>query len=675
MKKLFSHMHEHLLKHPCKYIGLAVFCKVMLLGFLAVPILQTIQHIYAQVPTYTITTSAGGWGSITPTTEVNEWKDITIYMTPETRYGVSNLAIDKIWKNYNPPIPGVQTYTFVKVTANHDISVSFGLLDTDGDTITDDKDNCPKVANPDQADSNSNGIGDACETVTPAPTVNIKVTSSEICLDGSYKAPVTVTLTTEKPILNNCPWGVQAVAIPNDLKCCNGNGYSPDGGVSCYGDANCMSLCAVAAPAAPAAPSAQPIQGFNSTLWSKLVSFAKEIFGKAYAETLCTGKPTWLDGCSSIDYLKWCAYYYDSAIGKQCALDMSIRSCYADTTCTPPATNQPPVASPYRLSPIYIWVSTIFDATKSSDPEGSPLTYKWDFGDGVIVEGVKVEHIYYNVGTYTVTLIVSDGLATSSLSKDVTVTEAPVWWQDYYCCWMESCPADPSTDPNCFTTVPSCKAIITCQWPAPLCGNWILDAWEECDGEAGACPMTRPLCTDCQCVEAPAPETQIQYSMDQGQTWNQYELPFDLTQAGIYEIQARASNDGGTTRWNIIKKRVTVVTSCPVTPTWGGRAKDNCWQSSTLACSNIWWIDNSPSNYDSTCCATEEEQCPNLICLNFQEKADALGYLLDIFAKGFWATVATTTQPVTNNFNLVNLLQSIAEKLKTLNNIFFIYYP
>jgi len=60
MKKLFSHMHEHLLKHPCKYISLAVFCKVMLLGFLAVPILQMIQHIYAQVPTYTITTSAGG---------------------------------------------------------------------------------------------------------------------------------------------------------------------------------------------------------------------------------------------------------------------------------------------------------------------------------------------------------------------------------------------------------------------------------------------------------------------------------------------------------------------------------------------------------------------------------------------------------------------------------------
>ncbi|HOJ56465.1 MAG TPA: hypothetical protein PLI64_18135, partial [Phycisphaerae bacterium] len=31
-------------------------------------------------------------------------------------------------------------------------------------------DNCPMVANPDQADSNHNQIGDACETIAPPPT-------------------------------------------------------------------------------------------------------------------------------------------------------------------------------------------------------------------------------------------------------------------------------------------------------------------------------------------------------------------------------------------------------------------------------------------------------------------------------------------------------------------------
>ena len=37
------------------------------------------------------------------------------------------------------------------------------LLDQDGDGIEDDIDNCPYAYNPDQADSDSNGIGDQCD--------------------------------------------------------------------------------------------------------------------------------------------------------------------------------------------------------------------------------------------------------------------------------------------------------------------------------------------------------------------------------------------------------------------------------------------------------------------------------------------------------------------------------
>jgi hypothetical protein len=36
-------------------------------------------------------------------------------------------------------------------------------VDTDGDGVPDETDNCPTVSNPDQADSNGNGIGDACD--------------------------------------------------------------------------------------------------------------------------------------------------------------------------------------------------------------------------------------------------------------------------------------------------------------------------------------------------------------------------------------------------------------------------------------------------------------------------------------------------------------------------------
>jgi hypothetical protein len=36
-------------------------------------------------------------------------------------------------------------------------------VDTDGDGVTDDVDNCPEVSNPDQADADGDGIGDACD--------------------------------------------------------------------------------------------------------------------------------------------------------------------------------------------------------------------------------------------------------------------------------------------------------------------------------------------------------------------------------------------------------------------------------------------------------------------------------------------------------------------------------
>ena len=48
-----------------------------------------------------------------------------------------------------------------------------GYNDSDGDVIPDDEDNCPTISNPDQTDTNGDGIGDVCDTgVEAIPTLS-----------------------------------------------------------------------------------------------------------------------------------------------------------------------------------------------------------------------------------------------------------------------------------------------------------------------------------------------------------------------------------------------------------------------------------------------------------------------------------------------------------------------
>ena len=62
--------------------------------------------------------------------------------------------------------------------------------DSDGDGICNNQDNCPNVANPNQADSNNNGIGDACEqTGVDCNDINIEVGNGNITISG-LTAPV-----------------------------------------------------------------------------------------------------------------------------------------------------------------------------------------------------------------------------------------------------------------------------------------------------------------------------------------------------------------------------------------------------------------------------------------------------------------------------------------------------
>ncbi|HUU27712.1 MAG TPA: PKD domain-containing protein [archaeon] len=66
-----------------------------------------------------------------------------------------------------------------------------------------------------------------------------------------------------------------------------------------------------------------------------------------------------------------------------------------------------------------------FDASGSSDADGSISTYTWDFGDNTTGSGVTVSHTFDNAGSYTVTLTVTDNEgAAGTLSKTIEVRTA-----------------------------------------------------------------------------------------------------------------------------------------------------------------------------------------------------------------------------------------------------------
>ena len=81
--------------------------------------------------------------------------------------------------------------------------------------------------------------------------------------------------------------------------------------------------------------------------------------------------------------------------------------------------NQPPVPEfDFTISGLTVCVN----ASKSIDPDGNIVHYKWDFGDGEEREGLEVEHTYTKPGRYTITLTVTDNSGiTNTLSKSINI--------------------------------------------------------------------------------------------------------------------------------------------------------------------------------------------------------------------------------------------------------------
>jgi RHS repeat-associated protein len=74
-----------------------------------------------------------------------------------------------------------------------------------------------------------------------------------------------------------------------------------------------------------------------------------------------------------------------------------------------------------------------FDGSRSWDPDGRIVSYRWDFGDGSSAKGPQVTHTYLSAGTYSAQLTVKDDGGRSATARtDIVVRSAvdvvaPVW--------------------------------------------------------------------------------------------------------------------------------------------------------------------------------------------------------------------------------------------------------
>ena len=107
------------------------------------------------VKTYTITSSTGGHGTISPSgaVQVNHGSSQTFTIAPDPYYGIASVMVD------GQAAGKVTSYTFSNVTAAHDINATFAPVDTDLDGVADLIEMGPSFNDP-MYDASGDGIPD-----------------------------------------------------------------------------------------------------------------------------------------------------------------------------------------------------------------------------------------------------------------------------------------------------------------------------------------------------------------------------------------------------------------------------------------------------------------------------------------------------------------------------------
>lgn len=101
---------------------------------------------------------------------------------------------------------------------------------------------------------------------------------------------------------------------------------------------------------------------------------------------------------------------------------------------TPPPPPPPPPQEPNQLPTAGFTLDVdrgqaplevTFDASASSDPDGSLVSYSWEFGDGGTATGVRVTHTFDGAGVYEVELTVKDDRDGEATASDGVTVASP----------------------------------------------------------------------------------------------------------------------------------------------------------------------------------------------------------------------------------------------------------
>jgi PKD repeat protein len=166
------------------------------------------------------------------------------------------------------------------------------------------------------------------------------------------------------------------------------------------------------------------------------------------AEIVDTGQPITFNASASYDPDGFITgYFWDFGDGKNAAtvtgdhvyadegvytVTLTVtddRGATSSTNSTKTVLNRPPEASFTESATTAFTNEPItFDASASSDPDGTIAKYSWDFGDGSTTTGILVEHIYVDEGIYPVTLTVrdDDGSTDAATRVEAVLNRGPV---------------------------------------------------------------------------------------------------------------------------------------------------------------------------------------------------------------------------------------------------------